>query len=154
MNQSFSCYLALSTQKSFGNQRQATNLNISYIKKRRNTLPVLQSVSSRKHVNMSLTWAARPEESAASSSPRLSSRGRLAAAAFLVSLSHRALSCPSPTLLSSASSPSRARAPSLFLSPAVDAPAPGGPAPSPCPGSVPEGPAHAHAPCGQNLEVI
>lgn len=101
---------------------------------------------------MSLTWAACREESAASSSPCLSSRGRLVAAAFLASLFHRALSCPSPTLLSAASSPSRA--PSLFLSLAVAAPVPGGPALSPCPGFVPEGPARVRAPIGQNVKVF
>lgn len=83
----------------------------------------------------------------ASASPCLSSRGRLAAVASLVSLSRRALSGPSPTLPSAASSPSRARARAPSRAPSAGAPVPGGPAPSPCPGgSVPGGPARARAP--------
>lgn len=63
-----------------------------------------------------------------------------------VSLSRPASSGPSPTLLSAASSPSRA--PALFPSPSLSAGAPshGDLSPSLCPGAAPEGRGHVHAP--------
>lgn len=99
---------------------------------------------------MSLTWVAGSEESVVSVCPHLSSPWRLEEDVASASPCHPASSGPSPTLLSAASSPSRA--PALFPSPSpsAGAPSPGDLAPSPGPGAAPEGHAHVHAPVEMN----
>lgn len=95
---------------------------------------------------MSLTWVADSEESVVSVCLRLSSPWRPEEDAASASLCHPASSGPSPTLLSAASSPSRA--PALFPSPSPSAGAPshGDLAPSPGLCAAPEGRDHVRAP--------